>query len=560
MSATFISRDWSEVKPEENPQYDSNSMGMKLLNPLRGWKAFHVTFKVMFIEEYRENLDFAQKRRIVMFPLMLAMITMVATIGLQFLVGESTAQGGEIKDKTFTWDEMRLFLHLPLMMFSLGMGSFAFLGRERILSRAGSKNYLLAAPALQPLNNSIAHLAYFTKDLLYYVILILSPVIFGMGVGITLDYFGRISTPLLWTSLFPTWLAMTVTLAQGLCLSFLASSLWLRGGIWTKITPIIVIVVGTIAGLGLIPMEIALWGLAVQLNTILVIPMIALAFLCAWIASKLILDDFEVTTVSRKELFEPIYAKLRFLGKGTLRLLVAKEFVDLVRSGSLKKMTVSYSVPLIVLLMMAWLVDFAEAPIPINLLSYAPFLGFFGFNFYSWLTALDAPDHMNGLPLSVPQLIRAKVVVYFLATSWISILFVVLMAWKLDEFAALPVALIVMLANSIYIVSLTAFLMGLRPNKAIFDGRIMVWFWIGTVIPLLSLFLLSFTQGDTEFYQNWYSQVSQNGLEATAVEFTNEKMRIGFQGIMYVSGFLIVASILLMKLLDRRWGRAAFNN
>ena len=88
----------------------------------------------------------------------------------------------------------------------------------------------------------------------------------------------------------------------------------------------------------------------------------------------------------------------------------------------------------------------------------------------------------------------------------------------------------------------------------------MVWFWIGTVIPLLSLFLLSFTQGDTEFYQNWYSQVSQNGLEATAVEFTNEKMRIGFQGIMYVSGFLIVASILLMKLLDRRWGRAAFNN
>ena len=560
MGATFSSRDWSEAKPEVSPRYDSNSMGIALLNPLRGWKAFHVTFKVMFIEEYRENLDFAQKRRIVMFPLMLALITMVATIGLQFLVGESTAQGGEIDSKTFTWDEMRLFLHLPLMMFSLGMGSFAFLGRERILSRAGSKNYLLAAPALQPLNNSIAHLAYFTKDLLYYVILILSPVIFGMGVGISLDYFGRISTPLLWTSLFPTWLAMIITLAQGLCLSFLASSLWLRGGIWTKLTPILVIGIGTIAGLGLIPAELALWGLAVQLNTILVVPMIALAFLCAWVASKLILDDFEVTVVSRRELFEPIYARLGFLGKGTLRLLVAKEFVDLVRSGSLKKMTVSYSVPLIVLLMMAWLVDFAEAPIPINLLSYAPFLGFFGFNFYSWLTALDAPDYMNGLPLSVPQLIRAKVVVYFLATSWISILFVVLMAWKLNEFAALPVALIVMLANSIYIVSLTAFLMGLRPNKAIFDGRIMVWFWIGTVIPLLSLFLLSFTQGDTEFYQNWYSQVSQKGLDATAVEFTSEKMRIGFKGIMYVSGFLIAGSILLMKLLDRRWGRAVFNN
>ena len=57
---------------------------------------------------------------------------------------------------------------------------------------------------------------------------------------------------------------------------------------------------------------------------------------------------------------------------------------------------------------MAWLVDFAEAPIPINLLSYAPFLGFFGFNFYSWLTILDSPEFMNGLPLRVPQLIRAS--------------------------------------------------------------------------------------------------------------------------------------------------------
>jgi hypothetical protein len=77
-----------------------------------------------------------------------------------------------------------------------------------------------------------------------------------------------------------------------------------------------------------------------------------------------------------------------------------KEFVDLFRSGSIKKMTVSYAVPLLVLLGMAWLVDFAEAPIPINLLSYAPFLGFFGFNFYSWLTILDSPEFMNGLPLT----------------------------------------------------------------------------------------------------------------------------------------------------------------
>ena len=138
---------------------------------------------------------------------------------------------------------------------------------------------------------------------------------------------------------------------------------------------------------------------------------VAALFGCALVgllSAVLILDDFEAKVIEHADLFEPFYRKLNFLGKGEVRLLVAKEFVDLRRSGALKKMTVSYSIPLLVLLGMAWLVDFAEAPIPINLLSYAPFLGFFGFNFYSWLTALDSPDFMNGLPLSVPQLIREK--------------------------------------------------------------------------------------------------------------------------------------------------------
>ena len=543
---------------------DSAGGGKHLHTPLTGWMAFSATFKVMFIEEFRENLDFAKKRRILLFPILVALVTMVATIGLQFLVGEGAAQGSEsISDsKSFSWEEMRFALHLPLLLFSLGMGSFAFLGREKVLARTGNKNYILASPALQPLTNSIAHFAYYMKDLSYYVMLILTPVISGMAIGIALESFTDVSTPLEFSSLPRTWIAMVVTLAQGLAFSFIASSLWLLGGWISRITPLAVIALGTMLGLGILPRQYFLWGLTTQQpdGLLIAIPAIGASIFLAWTASKLVRDDFEVKVVSKKEIFIPAWNRLGFLGNGTLRLLVAKEAVDLIRSGSLKKMIVSYSVPLIVLLLMAWLVDFAEAPIPINLLSYAPFLGFFGFNFYSWLTALDSPEHMNGLPLSVPQLIRAKVAVYFLATTWISVIFLCLMAWKLDEWAALPVGLIVMIANSIYIVCLTAFLMGLAPNKAIFDAKVMAWFWIGTVIPLLSLFLLSFTQGDVTFYENWAGQVGDKGLDAEAIEFDNDRMAAGFKGILWVSLGLVGAALLLMKLLDRKWGRAEFNN
>ena len=561
--AHIISRDWDGVDHSKSLNgLGTYSGGQQLLTPLKGISSFQATFTVMFKEEFRKNVEFAKARQMVLFPMLLALVTMVSTVGLQFLVGDSAAQTTDTDANSFTWQELRFALHLPLLMFSLGMGTFAFMGRDALVRRTATKNHLLASPALQPLPNSMAHFAYFVKDLVFYVLLILSPIIVGMGLGKGLDTFFSITTPLEYSSLPWTWFAMVVTLAQGLAISFLASALWMRGRPFTIFGPLVVILIGIIIGVGVFDIETVLLGLSIQTskNLLLGVFGFGLCLLLGYLSSLLIIDDFDVSVVEKGDLFKPIYDKLTFLGRGEIRLIVAKEFVDLFRSGSIKKMVVSYSIPLAVLLGMAWLIDFAEAPIPINLLSYAPFLGFFGFNFYSWLTILDSPEFMNGLPVRVPQLIRAKVIVYFLITSWISLIFIIMMAWRLDEWASLPTSIVVMFANSIYIVALTAFLMGLRPNKAIFDASIMIWFWVGTVLPLLGLFLLSFTQGDVSLYGNWWERASQDGLAATAGMYDDTMVRQGYVGMLAISGFLLFASAVLWKLMDRRWGSAEFSN
>ena len=194
--ATIVSRDWDDVA-EGTPRstgLGTSAQGQELHEPLRGWASFSATFRVMFKEEGRKSIEFAKKRQIVLFPLLLTLITALTTVGLQFLVGDSSAQVADIEQKTFTWGELRFALHLPLLMFSLGMGTFAFIGHDAIVHRAGTKNYLLAAPALQPLPNSVAHFAYFIKDLCFYVMLILSPVIAGMALGILLETFNGVNT------------------------------------------------------------------------------------------------------------------------------------------------------------------------------------------------------------------------------------------------------------------------------------------------------------------------------------------------------------------------------
>ena len=544
----------------------------KLLEPPGFSTSLRSNFVMMFREEWRQNVDFAKKRHIMMFPVMLALVSMVVTVGLRFLTGDAgiesaydTMKAADAQSaKAFTWDELKVGLHLSLFMFSLGMGSFAFVGRNMVSQRASGKSYLLASPALLPLELPPVYLAYYLKEVAFYLCLILTPVVGGMALGILFGTYTGISVPLLWSSIPVVLSCMLVTMMQGLALSFYASAIWSRSRFGSFLIPIIAVIAGVIVALDYVPLESAISGLHVQLHhDFFLLPISAIAWLIiATVGAYLVPDDFEVRVTTRTDLFVPVHERLFFLGNGQMRTLVAKEIADVWRSGTMFKMLGSYCVPLLFLLALAWMADFAtngDMPIPINLLSYAPFLGFFGFNFYSWLNAVDSPDFLNGLPVRVPQLLRAKIIVYFLMTTWISVLFLILMAHLLDQWVGLLPALLVMFANSVYIVALSGLLMGLRPNKAIFDTQIMAIFWVATVLPLVSLFLLSFTQGDMSLYANQFDQIQAGGFDAESSIYTDEA-EVAFQGIVAISvGLLVLAGAFLM-MLERRWGRSAFEN
>ena len=533
--------------------------------------SFPITFKMMFKEEWRQNVDFAKSRRILMFPALLAVVSMALTIGLRFLTGDGVigANAEEISRETFTFDELRTGIHLMVFLFSMGMGTFAFLGRSIISQRSGGKNFLLASPAMQPIDLQTTYLAYYLKEVSFYIVLILTPVTIGMALGIASQSIFQITTPLLWKSLLPFLICISLTLAQGIAISFFGSTLMSRGGQWNVLVPIVGAVLGALIYLRFIPMENAIIGLWAHsdgsINALMLTP---LAFfsctILAWISAGLLPEDFEVRITGRDDLFVPVYEKLGKIGlksESRMRILIAKEIVDVLRSGTLLKMLGSFAVPLLFLLLLAWGADFASFPIPFNLLSYAPFIGFFGFNFYSWLNAIDAPDHLNTMPVSVPELLKAKIWTYFLLTSWIGVIFILLMAWMLDQWDDAISAMVVMLANSIYIVSLSAWLMGLRPNKAIFDSGIMARFWIATSLPLIGLFVLSFTKGDTTLLENWSTQVSTGGLNAEAQAIELEQMQsTSLTGILGICAILVSLSFLYLRLLKRKWGSSPFEN
>jgi len=528
-----------------------------LIVPASTVSSFRTILGLMLKEEWRQNLDRAKRRHLLLFPVVIIGFTSILVIALQFLLeGGIPGSGGEAK--TFTWDEIKRSIHLPIFLFSLGMGAFAFFVQDSIGRRSGSRTMLILTPFFHPLRPNITYAAHYVKEVLFYIGMILIPMMLGMGLGLIFNTFGDLGSPLQPLSIPVTFLALSLTLAHGVALSFALTSIISRGGWLRLVSPILVIVVVLGVLRGPIPLDQALPGLAFQLvhDPIWLFLGIMQTAALVLIGATLLEITERISTSEHRPLFNAAWAGIPFFSSRT-RALIAKEFVDLARSGALVKMTLSYSIPLIVLLLIATAIDFTQAPIPFNLLSYAPFLGFFGFNFYSWINGIDRPDPYDVLPVTVPDLIRIKVIVYLIATTWISILFLMLMAERLDQWGAFFPALIVMLANSVYIVALTAFLMGLSPNKAIFDVSIMGWFYLFTTLPLMMLFFLSFTQGDTGLLENWYAQVRTGGLDASASEYEWQARR-GFSTIIAISAVLLGIGTLLLSVVGRRWHKQSF--
>ena len=156
-------------------------------------------------------------------------------------------------------------------------------------------------------------------------------------------------------------------------------------------------------------------------------------------------------------------------------------------------MLFSFVTPLLLLSFTAWFVRYGlEVPVGFNSVFYAAMVGFFGVMLYNWLTNVDATDYLATLPLSVPRMIRTKLLAFLVLTSWVSVIFVVGISWLNGDVRLLWLSLPVALVTSGYMVAMTAYLTGLRTNSFLFDPAVLARFTVLSMLPDLGLTILSF--------------------------------------------------------------------
>jgi MFS family permease len=482
---------------------------------------------MMLKEEFRMHASYSSKYMFLAFPIMTAFFSFAIAVTSERIF-ESTPLS-----------QVLLMIHVGAFIYGISVGAFGFLGRMYVERQWGERSFLVAVPQTLPISFKKTFFGLYARDVVFYLMLLLFPATVGLLASIPITHFNIVSVLFLFLSAFLSFLV-------GISLSFFVSVVYIRNTLAfiAVVASIFVLFIGH-GIFGWYPLEYMLPGLGLQfslppfqvnLGDVAVYLLIALALVALFdvLSVLLVKDKFEPKKSGLVKYALPgMEEKVSFAKK--YKTLLSKELVDLGRSGTVTKMFFSFVTPLLFLSFTAWFFNTGLAlPVGFNTVFYGAMVGFFGVLLYSWLNNVDITDYYATLPVTVPQVIKAKLLAFVMMTVWISTIFVVAISWLNNDTSLLWLAIPVMFIVSIYMVVMIAYLTGLRTNSFLFDPGVLIKFSIMAILPDLCLTILSFTLKVP-------GQVTYSIL-----------------GIVLVCVILIGTTWILYRGIDKKWARTEF--
>lgn len=457
--------------------------GSNLFQGPRSGVPWDALFHLMLKEEWRLNLAFASRRGLLMFPL--------------FIFGGAVATGLSLDSLTEDVGLSTLVTaaHLSLLTYGLFIGSFTFFGKEIMERLFGNTTLLLGLPSTQPLSNRSVLLLFFWKDVAYYFLTTFGPLVTGLLLG---SWLGGV--PLEAVALFAV--GAGASFATGLALSYLLAAVYLHR-VWAATVVGACLLMPLLFGFaGLAELEwflppLAYHGTHNWLYLFLgwggVLALVALATL---ILPERLEGRSGRTPQTHAAGYAPLLRRFGPLARLHHRIpnLLAKEWLDVIRSRTHYRMIFSLAFPLLIITGLDWFLAHSlppEASFDFNTLFYGGLMGFFTVMLYSWLNNVDSTSFYSTLPVSVAQVVKTKVLLFLFLSTAIPLLFLAFIAMMTNELHLMPLALLLLIVVSIYTVSYTAEATGLRTNTYLFDTLVLLRFNIISTVPLIAVVILS---------------------------------------------------------------------
>ncbi len=423
--------------------------------------------RIMIKEEWRLHTSLFGNRMFAFFPLMICIGAFIASMFLPYIQTIMTTQ------------QMLQSAHYIFILFGVTIGTFGLAGKEIMNRRFGQASLVAYSSRSLPVSERTIFFNFLIKDIIYYVILWILPITFGLVLATLFIEINTISMLLVCGTLILSFLI-------GLSIVFFLSTLYAHS---------IKLLIGFFI-LGLVIFLILINYYNIGITTLLLpysiyfnpsfnkfLLIIFLIFIPSTLSLIFLKVDYPEKKRQYKNSLMDLSSKFKFSQHS---YYIAKDFLDLKRSeGGLGKIIFSFLFP--IGLTWLFLYIFLELiPTVKAIMIFAVFLGIVSASIYNMLTAFDTFNPYMFLPVKVSTIIKSKINSY-LIVSIFSFIILVLVAISLNQLEWFIPALFSFVTISVYSLSMTIYFAGLHPTILFYNSKIFAQY-ICTVCPILFVF------------------------------------------------------------------------
>jgi len=380
-------------------------------------------------------------------------------------------------ERAFDMKELLTAFHLLLGLYGIFVGGFGFFADEVAQRWFRDAKLLIHMYDVLPISFRRILTWFYIKDIVYYLFLTIFPLFLGAFLSFAIP--------------FPIFAKVVVSSVLmfliGVSITFLVSALYVRNRLS-------LVGVALIAGLMYVrgfsfsdfpPLQY-LYGDLTSAGVSIVI------FVTFSVISLIITTP---VTKPVKKLFPQSHLFYR------IDPLLAKEIIDVRRSGTYQVIATSYLFPLFFLYGIFYFSGrLFQVPLDIPLTFYAVFIGYLSTLVYSWLHNIDPPSPMRTLPVTMSQIIKKKIKLFLAASFVLAVVYLIILSYLLSDLSILPLSVYSMGSITFYVAGVTAYLCGLYPNTRLFDGSVLIKY-LGAILPVLVLLsILSLTKSSLEIF------------------------------------------------------------
>jgi hypothetical protein len=451
-----------------------------------------------------------------LFPLMIFIFTVFGALIMPIITGNIEIYS------------ILLMLHLASFFYGFFVGGFGKIGEHVMTRRLGQVNMLLQLPQLYPVSFKLMMSVFYVKDSLYYLMYSFVPLVLGLGIaapyaGVSYNGIGVLGVTLFLVFMLGMGLSFTLS-------TLISRSRAMRLTVFCLMFSLTLLVYP----LRIIPVRYVLPALEYwktkRILYLIVTALVSVGF--AGVGALFTKEQYEVKQHRYSESFLLMEKKLSSIG--SLRTLIAKEWLEIRRSGSLIPAITGFAGQLLVIYFVSWIFQTGFGlPLNFNVVFFSGFVGFMGVMTYSFLTNIEHNEYLNLIPVTVDNVVKAKLFIYFTITSFIIVGYVLLIGLLKGELHYVPVSLVVAASTSIFVVAVVAFLTGLWTNTMFFGAKTIMKFAV-IVVPPLTLIEIA-------------SIMLQFNSQAAV------KVLIG------ASFFLFIASWVIFTQLENKWKKTEFS-